>query len=183
MAGVAVVVVDVQRAFFFGPDAAYRGDEVVAEINRLTGAARAAGAPVFFVQYDGEAGDEVEPHTEGWQLHPGFVRSDTDVVVNKAVGDSFHETLLADMLARRDVDSLLICGYATEFCIDATARRAAFLGYRTTVVSDLHTTQHTSSLTPQQIVDHYNQLWPRASLSGNRVAVRPLADVLAAEFA
>ena len=50
MAGAAVVVIDVQRAFFFGLDAAYRGDEVVAGINRLTGAARAVGAPVFFVQ-------------------------------------------------------------------------------------------------------------------------------------
>lgn len=183
MAGAAVVVIDVQRAFFFGLDAAYRGDEVVAGINRLTGAARAVGAPVFFVQHDGEAGDDVEPHTDGWQLHPGFVRADADIVVNKTVGDSFHETGFADTLARLGVERLLICGYATEFCIDTTARRAAFLGYRTTVVGDLHTTQHTSALTPQQLVDHYNQVWPRSSLSGKRIAVRPLADVLAAEFA
>ncbi|WP_133651126.1 cysteine hydrolase family protein [Paraburkholderia flava] len=183
MTDLAVLVIDVQKAFFFGPDAAYRGDEVVDGINRLTGAARAAGVPVFFVQHDGEAGDEVEPNTDGWQLHPGLVRNDADAVVNKAVGDSFHETRLADLLARRGVERVLICGYATEFCIDTGARSAASLGFRTTIVGDLHTTQHTSALTPKQLVDHYNQLWPRTSLSGNRVGVRLLSDVLATELA
>ncbi|MGH8781839.1 cysteine hydrolase family protein [Paraburkholderia sp.] len=183
MTDLAVLVIDVQKAFFFGPDAAYRGDEVVDGINRLTDAARASGVPVFFVQHDGAAGDDVEPHTDGWHLHPGLVRNDKDAVVNKTVGDSFHETPLADTLARHGVKRLLICGYATEFCVDASARRAAFLGYRTTIVGDLHTTQHTSALTPKQIVDHYTQLWPRCSLSGNRIGVRTLSDVLATEFA
>ena len=183
MTGVAVVVIDVQHAFFSGANASYRGAEVIAGINRLTAAARAAGAPVFIIQHD-EAGDEeVEYGSEGWQLPADLVRTSDDILIRKSVGDSFHETPLKAQLDRLGIDRLVICGYATEFCIDTGTRRAALLGYRTTVVSDLHTTQQTSHLTPEQIVAHYNRVWEHSSLQGNRVSVRPLADVLATEFA
>jgi len=183
MPGVAVVVIDVQEAFFSGPNAAYRGAEVIDGINRLTAAARAAGAPVFIVQHDEEGDPEVEHGSAGWQLPASLVRTDDDILVRKSVGDSFHETPLKAHLDRLGVDRLLICGYATEFCVNTGARRAALLGYRTTIVSDLHTTQHTSELTPEQIVAHYNLVWTHSSLSGNRVSVRPLAEVLATELA
>jgi nicotinamidase-related amidase len=183
MAGVAVVVIDVQRAFFCGPSASYRGDEVIEGINRLTAAARAAHAPVFFVQHDGAPGDEVATGTEDWELHPGLVRNDADLLLHKKVGDSFHETSLGDHLNRRDINRLLLCGYATELCVDTAARCAVTLGYRTTVVSDLHTTQQRPHLAPEQIVAHHNWVWASSSMSGNPVAVRPLSDVLATEFA
>jgi nicotinamidase-related amidase len=111
------------------------------------------------------------------------VRTGDDILVSKSVGDSFHETPLKAHLERLGIDRLLICGYATEYCVNTGARRAALLGYQTTVVSDIHTTQHTSDLTPEQIVAHYNHVWAHSSLSGNRISVRPLADVLATEFA
>jgi nicotinamidase-related amidase len=173
MAGVAVVVIDVQQAFFSGPNASYRGAEVIEGINRLTAAARAAGAPVFIVQHDEEGDPEVERGSEGWQLPASLVRTGDDLLVSKSVGDSFHETPL----------KALICGYATEYCVNTGARRAALLGYQTTVVSDIHTTQHTSDLAPEQIVAHYNHVWAHSSLSGNGISVRPLADILATEFA
>jgi len=183
MAGVAVVVIDVQQAFFSGPNAAYRGDAVIDGINQLTAAARAAGAPVFIVQHDVPGDEEVEFGSEGWQLPASLVRSGEDRLVRKSVGDSFHETSLKDQLDRLGVDRLLICGYATEYCVNTGARSAAQLGYRTTVVSDLHTTQQGPDLLPAQIVEHHNRVWTQSSLQGNRLAVRPLADVLATEFA
>jgi nicotinamidase-related amidase len=183
MAGIAVVVIDVQQAFFSGPNASYRGAEVIDGINRLSAAARAAGAPVFIVQHDEADDPEIVYGSEGWQLPASLVRTSEDILVRKSVGDSFQETPLKAHLDRLGIDRLLICGYATEFCIDTGARRAALLGYRTTVVSDLHTTQQTSDLSPEQIVAHHNRVWAHSSMSGNRVSVRPLADILAAEFA
>jgi nicotinamidase-related amidase len=183
MAGVAVVVIDVQHAFFSGPNAAYRGDAVIDGINRLTAAARAAGAPVFIVQHDEPGDDEVEFGSEGWELPDSLVRTDNDRMLRKSVGDSFHETSLKEQLDELGIDRLLVCGYATEYCINTGVRSAALLGYRTTVVSDLHTTQQGPDLTPAQIVEHHNRVWARSSLQGNRLAVRPLADVLATEFA
>ncbi|RFU43983.1 isochorismatase family protein [Paraburkholderia sp. DHOC27] len=182
MAGVAVVVVDVQHAFFSGPNAAYRGDAVIDGINRLTAAARSGGVPVFIVQHE-EPGDEVEYGSEGWELPDSLVRTDDDRLLRKSVGDSFHKTSLQAQLDALGVDRLLVCGFATEYCINTSIRSAALLGYKTTVISDLHTTQAGPGLTPAQIVEHHNWVWNTSSLQGNPVTVRPLAEVLATEFA
>ncbi|KVO32773.1 hydrolase [Burkholderia ubonensis] len=183
MADTAVLVIDMQRGLVQRARPAYRLDDVVAGINRLTAAARAAGAPVCFVQHDGDADDDIVPGTPGWELHANLATADGDWRIRKCVGDSFHETPLAAQLDRHGIRSVLICGYATEFCVDSAARRAALLGYRTTVVSDLHTTNERAHLTAAQIVAHHHFIWKNNSLSGNAVTPRTLADVLATEFA
>lgn len=183
MADVAVIVIDMQRGLVQRATPAYRLDDVVTGINRLTEAARATGAPVCFVQHDGDADDDVVPHTPGWELHAGLVVADGDWRIRKSMSDSFHETPLAGMLERSGIRTLLLCGYATEFCVDSAARRAALLGYRTTVVSDLHTTNERAHLSAAGIVAHHHHIWANNTLSGNAVTPRPLADVLATEFA
>ncbi|ONX57124.1 hydrolase [Burkholderia cenocepacia] len=182
MADTAVIVVDMQRGLVERARPAYRLDDVVSGINRLT-AARAANAPVCFVQHDGDADDDVVPGTPGWELHAGLVVGRDDWRVRKQASDAFHDTPLAAQLDRHGIRSVLICGYATEFCVDSAARRAALLGYRTTVVSDLHTTNERVHLSAAQIVAHHHFIWNNNSLSGNAVTPRPLADVLATEFA
>jgi nicotinamidase-related amidase len=181
MAGVGVIVIDMQQALLAGATPAYRVAAVVDGINRLTASARKAKAPVWFVQHADD--DELAPNSDGWQLHQELMLEDTDRVVGKRYGDSFHETLLQSQLERNGIDRVVLCGFASEFCVNTAARRASLLGYRTTVVSDLHTTQDQPHVTAQQIVAHQNYTWEHSSLAGNPISVRPLADVLRVEFA
>jgi nicotinamidase-related amidase len=183
MPGVAVIVIDVQQMFFSGPSPAYRGEEVIDGINRLTASARKANAPVFFVQHESDANGPLARGSDAWQLPSALVREQTDASIHKTVGDSFHETPLADQLRQQDIDSVVICGYASEFCVNATARRAELLGLRTTIVADLHTTQDKPHLAADKIVEHQNFVWANSSMTGKRVKVRPLADILQTEFA
>ncbi|KVM98820.1 cysteine hydrolase family protein [Burkholderia diffusa] len=183
MADTAVIVIDMQRGLVQRARPAYRLDEVVSGINRLTAAARAAHAPVCFVQHDGDADDDIVPGTSGWELHEELIVDHADWRIRKQVSDSFQDTPLAAQLDGNGIRSVLICGYATEFCVDSAARRAALLGYRTTVVSDLHTTNERTHLSAAQIVAHHHFVWENNTLSGNFVTPRTLADVLATEFA
>ncbi|WP_322027261.1 cysteine hydrolase family protein [Burkholderia sp. BCC1977] len=183
MADTAVIVIDMQRGLVQRALPAYRLDDVVSGINRLTAAARAANAPVCFVQHDGDADDDIVPGTPGWELHEELIVGRTDWRIRKQMSDSFHGTPLAAQLDGHGIRAVLICGYATEFCVDSAARRAALLGYRTTVVSDLHTTNARTHLSAAQIVAHHHFVWENNTLSGNAVTPRPLADVLATEFA
>ena len=183
MSGVAVIVIDVQQMFFSGPSPAYRGNEVIDGINRLTAAARKANAPVFFVQHESDANGPLARGSDAWQLPAALERAQADASIYKTVGDSFHATPLADQLRQRDIDSVVICGYASEFCVNATARRAELLGLRTTVVADLHTTQDKPHLAADKIVEHQNFVWANSSMTGKRVKVRPLDDILQTEFA
>jgi nicotinamidase-related amidase len=183
MSGVAVIVIDVQQMFFSGPSPAYRGEEVIDGINRLTASARKANAPVFFVQHESDANGPLARGSDAWQLPATLVREQADASIHKTVGDSFHETPLADQLRQQGIDSVVICGYASEFCVNATARRAELLGLRTTIVADLHTTQDKPHLAADKIVEHQNFVWANSSMTGKRVKVRPLADILQTEFA
>jgi nicotinamidase-related amidase len=183
MSGIAVIVIDVQQMFFSGPAAAYRADDVLDGINRVTEAARRRNAPVFFVQHESDADGPLAHGSGAWQLPAALIREQNDGSVFKTVGDSFQNTSLGDQLRQKDIDSVLLCGYATEFCVNATARRAELLSLRTTVVSDLHTTHNKPHLAADKIVEHQNFVWANSSMSGRRVKVRPLADVLQTEFA
>ncbi|MBP0595159.1 isochorismatase family protein [Paraburkholderia sp. LEh10] len=183
MPGIAVIVIDVQQMFFGGPSPAYRGGEVIDGINQLTAAARNANAPVFFVQHESDANGLLARGSDAWRLPARLVREQTDASVYKTVGDSFQHTHLKEQLQQQAIDSVLVCGYATEFCVNATARRAELLGLRTTVVADLHTTHDKPHLAADKIVEHQNFVWANSSMTGRRVNVRPLADILQTEFA
>jgi nicotinamidase-related amidase len=182
MSRIAVIVIDVQQMFFSGPAAAYRAGDVIAGINQITDAARRKNAPVFFVQHESDANGPLARGSDAWQLPAELIREQNDGAIFKTVGDSFQNTSLAEQLRQKDIDSVLLCGYASEFCVNATARRAELLSLGTTVVSDLHTTHDKPHLTADKIVEHQNFVWANSSMSGRRVRVRPLADVLQTEL-
>ena len=96
-------------------------------INRLTAQARAAGVPVIFIQHEQTTGI-LAYGSDGWQLAAGLAVMDADDKVRKTTPDSFLRTGLLEMLAQKSADNLVICGYASEFCVDTTTRRAAALG-------------------------------------------------------
>src|SRR5438105_5432261 len=62
----ALLVIDVQKALCSGEGAAFDIEAIIERINRVSGAARAIGAPVVLVQHEDE--DSLGFGTEGWQL-------------------------------------------------------------------------------------------------------------------
>jgi nicotinamidase-related amidase len=183
MAKYALIVIDVQNMFFSGAKPAFRAAEVIDGINALTAAARRANAPVFVVQHESPADGPLARGSDAWQLPPSLVREISDVPIYKTVGDSFQGTPLEANLRESGVESVVICGYATEFCVNTTARRAELLGFRTIIASDLHTTSDKPHLDAAKIVEHQNFVWTHSSMSGKGVSVLPSGDILHKEFA
>lgn len=130
---------------------------MLAGIVALVERARAAGVPVVFVQNDGGDGEPDLPGTPGWALHPALGCRPEEAVVRKTTTDSFHETGLAELLAARGIDRLVICGFQTDWCINATVRRAAAEGYATTLVSDLHSTMDQGREDPAVTIERHNR--------------------------
>ena len=97
----AIVVVDMQVGLLDGPPK-YDLPGVLDRINRLT-----AG---------------FEPKTPGWAFLPELDRQGTDVVVEKTLNDPFAGTDLKAVLEAIAPDRVLIAGWATDFCVDATVR-------------------------------------------------------------
>lgn len=101
---------------------------------------------------NGEIQDMWPPHcvqgSDGAGILPGLVQQPTDTLVHKGCLQSVDSysgfgsadgkseiTPLHAELQRRGVTHVFVCGLAFEFCVSATAKDAARLGYKTCVVS------------------------------------------------
>ncbi len=151
----AVIVIDVQRAFFEADLLPANATQTVTNINRVTQAARGASVPVIFVYHERPQSGLVA-ESEAWQLQRDLLTDPKDLQVRKTTPDAFLETNLQSQLTDLGVDQLVICGFASEFCVDTTTRRAAGLGYKVELVTDAHTTQDKSHATGEQISLHHS---------------------------
>jgi len=131
----ALLVIDVQNA---NTGDAWQREEVVDRIRLLIDKAKAAGAPVLWVQH--EEGEPFTPGSEGWQIVDKVRPESGETVIAKQYLDSFADTTLRKELDTLGVGHLVICGAATDACIRATSARALIEGYDTTLVGDAHTT-------------------------------------------
>src|SRR5262249_16078430 len=110
----AVVVIDVQVGIIEGMHA-YRGPEVLEQINKLLCRARASKLPIVYVEHDGEKGHPLEVGTSGWEIHPEIKPCDGDLVIRKRASDSFFETTLHRELEAMGIRHLIVTGCMTEY--------------------------------------------------------------------
>jgi len=179
----AVVVIDVQTGLFNTDPPPHEATEVIHRINFVTGRARAAGVRVFTVQHDGPPdGDWLVPFSDSWKLHPDLQRESGDVAIRKTTGDAFYGTDLERQLRSAGVRSLILGGYATEFCVDSTLRNATSKGFEVIVLADAHTTNDAPLLKAATIRQYFNWVWSESS-SGGGIRLVNSAEVRFGELA
>ena len=164
----AVLIIDVQQGLCEGEGKAFDCEGVITRINQVTRKARDAGALVIFIQHESRSG-YLEHGTAAWQLATGLEISTSDIRVRKTTPDSFLRTNLEDVLRDHGVQSVVVCGMHTEFCVDTTTRRALALGYPVTLIEDAHTSAGNAALAPQQVIQHHNATLTNISSFGPRV--------------
>ena len=164
----AVLVIDVQQGLCEGDGAAFEAAQTIGRINQVTAKARSAGRPVIFIQHESGNG-YLEHGSAAWQLARGLEALPTDLRVRKTAADSFHRTVLHDLLQQHGITDLAICGMHSEFCVDTTTRRALALGYPVTLVEDAHTSAGNAVLSAPQVIAHHNITLSNISSFGPRV--------------
>ena len=172
----ALLIIDVQRGLFDHDPRPFEAREVIQRINHLAHSAREAAAPVIFIQHERQ-GSPLEYQSENWQLAAELVSQTDDLFVRKTTPDSFLRTNLHELLQAKGVEHLVISGYACEFCVDTTTRRAAALGYEVTLVSDGHTTQDKPHATAASIRAHENATLPNLTSFGPVISAVVSAQV------
>lgn len=176
MTPTAVLTIDVQRGLFETTPPPGDAMGTVERINRVMAHARTKGWPVVLVQH---AGSALAPHSEAWQLLPSLHTAPEDLRMGKTTPDAFLGTDLDALLRQRGIAEVVITGYASEFCIDTTVRRAAALGYTVTLVADAHTTHAKPHATVEQIRSHENATLPAITSFGPRIRAVSAADWMA----
>ncbi|TVX92482.1 cysteine hydrolase family protein [Paenibacillus agilis] len=158
MNNTALLIIDVQQGMFVEDNPVFNGEQLLANIGQLSDYARSHEIPIFYIQHTEPAGRELEKGSPAWLIHPHITPTASDIVIEKTTPDSFHQTELHQELQKRNIEHLLLTGIQSDVCVDTTCRRAFSLGYKSTLLTDAHSTWGSSELTAQQIIDHHNQV-------------------------
>ncbi|WP_024303739.1 cysteine hydrolase family protein [Pseudogulbenkiania sp. MAI-1] len=172
----ALLIIDVQRGLFDDEPRPYEADAVVERINALAGRARTHGIPVVFIQHERASG-KLAHGSESWQLERHLRTVPGDHFVRKTTPDSFLRTPLQALLDQHQINHVVICGYASEFCVDTTTRRAAALGYSVTVAADAHTTHDKAHASAAAIREHENATLPDIVSFGPPIQAKPGSEI------
>jgi nicotinamidase-related amidase len=172
----ALLVIDVQRGLFDREPRPFEAAAVIERINELTHSARKAGTPVVFIQHERD-GSPLAFESDNWSLALGLLAESGDRRVRKTTPDSFLRTDLQALLEQLDIEHLVITGYACEFCVDTTTRRAAALGYTVTLASDAHTTHDKPHAAAEAIRAHENATLPSLTSFASKIVALPSAQV------
>lgn len=175
----ALVIVDMQEMLL---PLVWRGEELADRISALARAARRGGAPVVALRQIGPSGTAFDPDSPGTRLSPRLGLEPTDVVVRKTATDAFYGTDLAALLGGWGVDTVVLAGVATDYCVDATARSALSHGLDVVLVGDGHAPaadgDPEAGLTARQIIDRHNRILSKAIHPGGVLRLRAASDVL-----
>lgn len=151
----ALLLIDLQNAYFEAPELAAVKDELVARANELVPAAREAGRPVVLVRTEHERDRStwtINMHAddEGFAF-PGTAQAayvdeldTTDAVdITKTRDDALHGTRLDEVLTELGVTHLLLGGVSTHSCVAATATSAFAHDYHVAIAGDAIASENT----------------------------------------
>ncbi|MHA1975915.1 MAG: cysteine hydrolase family protein [Candidatus Hodarchaeales archaeon] len=155
---ISILVLDLQVGNFTGSSPIFQGEVLLENTQKILQIVRKRGVKVIYIQNMGGKGDPDEVGSDGWEIHPKIKPKDKDTIIQKTTPDSFHKTKLHKILQSMNVNSLIVLGLQTEYCIDTTIRRAFTLEYEVTLVKDCHSTWHSQELSASQIINHHNSV-------------------------
>ncbi len=153
-----LLIVDMQEGLRLGPPK-HDLDGVIARINALAQRVRARQGHVIAVRHVGSTGDPFAPGAPGAAFLHGLALREGDIVIEKRLNDAFHGTDLEATLRRFGAVRVMICGWATDFCVDATIRSAAALGFPVVAVTDCHTLADRPHLAAPAVMTHHHHIW------------------------
>ena len=136
-----VVVIDAQREYVDGKLPLAGVDAALAEIGNLLVRARAARAPIIHIVHQGRAGGAFGPDTPGFEVAAPAAPAPGEAVISKTLPNAFASTDLASRLAALKKPQIILAGFMTHLCVEATARASIDLGFKATVVASTTATR------------------------------------------
>jgi nicotinamidase-related amidase len=146
--GTALVVIDLQKGIASRSTAPHDAKAVVANAARLAAAFRKNGMPVFLVHVSSSGPERLSPIAdESWAAPPSMpadwhefvdeMRPEaSDIVITKKQWGAFYGTELELQLRRRGISTIVLCGIATNYGVESTARFAYEYGFQQVFAED-----------------------------------------------
>lgn len=131
----ALIIIDAQQTYREGVMQLEGVEPALEECRKLLDRFRAAGRPVFHIQHDGGAGSPYDITAPIGQIADIVAPQEGEAVITKHFPNSFVGTELDEQLKTAGIENLILVGFMSHMCVNATARGAFSLGYNPTVVA------------------------------------------------
>jgi len=145
---VALVVIDLQKGITSRDTAPHNTGTVISNAAKLADAFRNKKMPVFLVRVAASDSERLHPTSDEQWTAPAKMPSDwtelvdqmkpkeSDVVITKKQWGAFYGTELDLQLRRRGIRTIVLCGIATNYGVESTARFAYEYGYEQIFAED-----------------------------------------------
>ncbi len=171
----ALLIVDMQNGCFASSER-YQAASVINNINQLAEVFRQHGKTVILIQHEDD--NDFRPGSDGWQLLDSLSIGEGDMVVSKTCCNAFVATNLAHFLHAKQISRLVVCGCATDFCVDSTIKGALACQFDVVIASDAHTTADRPYLNAKQVIEHFNWNWSELLCGKSNIEVLPTAQLV-----
>jgi nicotinamidase-related amidase len=177
----ALLLIDLQKAVDDPSWGVRNNPDAEARVGRLLACWRAAGRPIIHVRHvSREPGSTYRPGQPGVEFKPEAAPRAGEDVVTKHRPGAFAGTDLESMLHRRGITEVVIAGVITNNSVEATARAAGDLGFRTVVVADATFTFGRRDYDGRIRTAEEVHAMSLGNLEGEYAEIAPTADVLTA---
>lgn len=143
-----LLVIDLQKGIASFPAAPHDIKTVVSSAAKLADAFRMNGMLVFLVRMISSEVERLNPISDeqfqrrgppakDWsEFMPEMGPKENDIVITKKQWGAFYGTDLDLQLRRRKLDTVVLCGFATNYGVESTARFAYEYGYQQIFAED-----------------------------------------------
>lgn len=156
-----LLVVDTQKGIT--DDRLFAFEKIRQNIMTLIEKARKNDKEVIFVQHDDGPGSGFSVGDEEYEIYEDFAPERGEKIFTKTVNSSFHpSTGLAEYLKEKNEKQVMIVGFATNFCIDATIKSGFEHGFEMLVPEYTNSTFDCEYMDKETCYHYHNDfMWPK----------------------
>lgn len=158
MKNIVLLVVDMQEALVNGNP--FNKETTINNIEILIKECRTNNVEVIYVRHDGGTGDELEQGSKGWQIYNQIAPIEGEKIIEKRYCSSFRNTELKAYLDEKNIETIILVGMQTEYCIDTTCKVAFEHGFNIIIPEEANTTLDNEIMSGKEIYEYYNfNIW------------------------
>ncbi|HPJ02507.1 MAG TPA: cysteine hydrolase family protein [Candidatus Limiplasma sp.] len=172
MKSTALLVIDVQQGLL--DEHPFEADALLQNIKTLQDFARQNGTEVIFVRHHEDDPNGLFFGSPQWQIGAAIAPLEGETIIEKHYSSTFKDTELEAHLQKQNIQTLIVCGMQTEYCVDATVKSAFEHGYKV-YIPKYGTTTFDASIAPADKLRRYYEedIW-----DGRFADVIPLDEAL-----